>query len=161
MGLVIVVLVARFGGYDALPDPLGWLLVLWGVRRLPDPTLLVTLAGAALVVACAVWFPATQGVLDRSDPSLRWAVNLPQVFFCVMLCHRLAALASGVGDVKGAAWQRTTMVLNAVLAIAPVVAFASGSDYLLPTIYAAAAGVVVLLIVLLFAHSSRSWAPDS
>ncbi len=28
-GLLIVVLVARFGGYDALADPLGWLLVLW------------------------------------------------------------------------------------------------------------------------------------
>ena len=34
MGLVIVVLVARYGEYDALADPLGWLLVLWGVRRM-------------------------------------------------------------------------------------------------------------------------------
>jgi len=161
MGLVIVVLVARLGGYDALPDPLGWLLVLWGVRRLSDPTLLLTLAGAALLVACVVWFPATQDALDSSDPSLRWAVNLPQVIFSVMLCHRLAALAAGAGDVKAAAWQRTTMVLNAVLAAAPVLAFASGSDQLLPAIYAAAAAVVLLLIVLLFAHADRPWAPDS
>ena len=159
MGLVIVVLVARFRGYDALADPLGWLLVLWGVRRLADPTLLLTLAGAGLVVACAVWFPATQGVLERSEPSLRWAVNLPQVIFCVMLCHRLAALAAAFGEVKAAAWQRTTMALNTVLAIAAVLAFASESDHLLPAIYAAAAGVVVLLIVLLCAPAGRSWAP--
>ena len=93
LGLVIVVLVARFGGYDALPDPIGWLVVLWGVRRLPDPALLLTLAGAALVVACAVWLPTTQDVLDRGDTSLRWAINLPQVIFCVALCHQLSALA--------------------------------------------------------------------
>ncbi|MCW2834440.1 MAG: hypothetical protein JWN68_2393 [Nocardioides sp.] len=161
MGLVIVVLVARFDGYDALPDPLGWLLVLWGVRRLLDPTPLLTLAGAALVVACVVWFPATQEALDRSEPSLRWAVNLPQVLFCVVLCHRLAALAQAARDAKAAAWLRTTMVLNAVLAAAPVLAFALGSDDLLPAIYAGAAAVVLLLIVLLFAHADRRWAPDA
>lgn len=115
MGLVIVVLVARFGGYDALPDPLGWLLVLWGVRRLPDPALLL----------------------------------------------RLAALAAGSGDVKAAAWQRTTMVLNAVLAVLPVLVFASGSEQHLSTIYAAAAAVVILLIVLLFIQADRPWAPDT
>ena len=35
MGLVIIALRAEFGGYDALADPLGWLLVLLGVRTLP------------------------------------------------------------------------------------------------------------------------------
>ena len=119
LGLVIVVLVARFGGYDALPDPIGWLVVLWGVRRLPDPALLLTLAGAALVVACAVWLPTTQDVLDRGYTSLRWAINLPQVIFCVALCHQLSALARRSGDTRAAAWQRTTMMFNAVLAPAP------------------------------------------
>ena len=34
MGLVIVVLVARLdSGHDALADPVGWLLVVWGVCR--------------------------------------------------------------------------------------------------------------------------------
>ena len=40
MGLVIVFLAARFGGYDALPDPVGWGLVVAGLlplrRRLPS-----------------------------------------------------------------------------------------------------------------------------
>ncbi|HXH81048.1 hypothetical protein [Nocardioides sp.] len=159
MGLVVVVLVARYDGYDALADPLGWLLVLWGVRRLADPTLLLGLAGAALVVACAVWLPSTQDALDRSDPSLWWAATLPQVIFCVLLCHRLAALAQGARDAKAAAWLRTTMVLNVVLAVTPVLAFASGSDDLLPAVYAAAVAVVLLLIVLLFAYANRPWVP--
>ena len=33
MGLVIVALHAEFGGFDALPDPLGWVLVLLGRPR--------------------------------------------------------------------------------------------------------------------------------
>ena len=79
MGLVIVVLVARFDGYDALADPVGWLLVIWGVRRLADRATLLALALTALLVAGVVCLPATQDLLDRNDPSLRWAVNLPQV----------------------------------------------------------------------------------
>ena len=35
IGLVIIALRAEFGGYDALVDPVGWLLVLLGVRTLP------------------------------------------------------------------------------------------------------------------------------
>ena len=35
IGLVIIALRAEFGGYDALADPVGWLLVLLGVRSLP------------------------------------------------------------------------------------------------------------------------------
>lgn len=161
MGLVIVVLVARFAGFDALPDPLGWLLVLWGVRRLPDPSVLVPLAVVAFVVACAVWFPSNQEVLAHSDPSLQWVANLPQVAFCVLLCRSLAALAVSAGDTGSAAWLRTTMVLNLALAIAPVLAFASDSVDLLPALEAAAAGVVLLLIVVLFACGSRPWARGS
>lgn len=158
MGLLIVVLVARFGGYDALPDPVGWLLVLWGVRRTADRTALLTLATAALLVACAVWFPATQELLDRSDPSLRWAINLPQVLFCVVLCRQLAGLAGAASDTGARAWLRTAMLLNGGLAIAPVLVFAASADDLMPSVHAAAGVVVLLLIVLLFACARRPWA---
>ena len=161
MGLVIVVLVARFDGYDALADPVGWLLVIWGVRRMADPAALLTLALAALLVACTVWFPATQDLLDRSDPSLRWAINLPQVLFCVLLSRQLADLAGDAGDRRARAWLRTTMLLNVVLAVAPVLVFAASADDVMTSVHAAAAGVVLLLIVLLFAHSGRPWAPAS
>lgn len=161
MGLVIVVLVADQGGYDLLADPVGWLLVVLGVRRLPDPTTLLALAVAAGVVACALWLPATQDLLERSDPSLQWAVNLPQVVFCVALCHRLAGLATAAGDARAAAWLRTAMVLNVLLALAPVVVFAAGAEDLLSGLYAAAGAVLVLLIVLLFGLSGRSWADAS
>jgi hypothetical protein len=76
MGLVIVVLSARFGGYDALPDPVGWLLTFLGVRALPDDlphrTNLLGLAALAGVVATIVWFPAVTGDLYDADASLAW-----------------------------------------------------------------------------------------
>ena len=161
MGLVIVVLVARFDAYDALADPVGWLLVIWGVRRMADGSALLALALAALLVAGVVWFPATQDLLDRSDPSLRWAVNLPQVLFCVVLCRRLADLAGGGGDQRARAWWRTAMLLNVMLAVAPVLVFAASADDVLASVHAAAGVVVLLLIVLLFAHARRPWAPRS
>jgi len=161
MGLVIVVLVARFDGYDALADPVGWLLVVWGVRRMADSSTLLTLALGALLMAGAVWFPATQDLLDRSDPSLRWAINLPQVLFCVLLCRQLGGDAGSAGDHRARAWLRTAMLCNVVLAVAPVLVFAASADDLMTSVHAAAAGVVLLLIVLLFAYAGRPWAPDS
>lgn len=161
MGLVIVVLVAKLGGYDALADPLGWLLVLWGVRRMADRAALGMLALGALLVACVVWFPATQELLEDSDPSLRWAINLPQVLFCVLLCRQLSELAGDADDKRARAWLRTTMLFNVLLAVAPVLVLAASADDLLGSVYAAAGGVVLLLIVLLFTYSNRPWAPGS
>lgn len=161
MGLVIVVLVARFAGYDALADPVGWLLVMWGVRRMADHATVLALAIGALLVACVVWFPATQDLLEDSDPSLRWAVNLPQVLFCVLLCRQLSELAGAASDQRARAWLRTTMVLNGVLAVAPVLVFAADADDLMASVYAAAGVVVLLQIVLLFIYANRPWAPGS
>ncbi|QIK74949.1 hypothetical protein [Nocardioides piscis] len=158
MGLVIVVLVARFdSGHDALADPVGWLLVVWGVRRLHDRTLVLALAVVALLFSCVLWLPWTLEALERNDPSLRWAVNLPQVIFCIALCHHLAGLASASGDRSASAWLRTTMVLNVVLAVAPVLVFAAGADEAMTQVYAGAGGVLLLLIVLLFGYARRPW----
>lgn len=159
MGLLIVVLVARYGEYDALADPLGWLLVLLGVRRMADRATLLPLAVVALLVAGAVWLPTTQDLLESSDASLRWALNLPQVLFCVALCRHLAGLADGADDRRARAWLRTALVFNVVLAVAPVLVFAASADDLLGSVYAAAGGVVLLLIVLLFTYAHRPWAP--
>ncbi len=161
MGLLIVVLVAKVAGYDALADPVGWLLVLWGVRRIADHSAIQALAVGALLVACVVWLPATQELLEDSDPSLRWAVNLPQVLFFVLLCRQLSELAGASGDQRARAWLRTAMVLNAVLAVAPVLVFAADADDLMVSVYAAAGVVVLLQIVLLFTYAKRPWAPDS
>ncbi len=63
LGLVLVVLDASVGdpGLDLVPDPLGWVLVLLGVRRLParigHRSLLQGVAAVAGLVSLVLWVP--------------------------------------------------------------------------------------------------------
>lgn len=159
MGLLVVALTARVHGYDALPDAVGWVLVLLGIRRLRLSPVLGALALAALAVSVVVWWPPVQDALDDLHPSLWWAANLPQLATCALLCRELATRADAAGDRRATAWLRTTTVLVGVSALAPVLAFsADASDDALAAVYAGAAGVVLLLIVLLFSYAARPWA---
>jgi hypothetical protein len=161
MGLVVVVLSARFGGYDALPDAAGWLLAFLGVRALPDDlphrTNLLTLAAVAGAVATVVWFPAVTDDLYDADPSLAWAANLPQLAFSALLCHVLAARAAAAGDVKAARWLGLTRSGFFVVALLPVLVFGAGLESFELTSYLAATLVALMLIWLLFAYASRPW----
>lgn len=174
MGLVIVVLVARFHGYDALPDPVGWLLVLLGVRALPPAVphrdSLLWLAGLAGAVSVVVWFPAVTDALYDADASLAWAANLPEVLFGALLCHALAATAdeaatgsagadrAAAADPKAARWLRLTRTGMLVVAVLPVLVFGAGLTAFETTSYVAAGLMAVLLICLLFTYAGRSWA---
>jgi len=102
MGLVIVVVSARFAGYDALPDPVGWALVVAGMlplrTGLPLGGWALALAVTAGLVAVPLWFPA---VADRVAPSGQWGASLPQSLFCIVLCTGLAQVADRAGDGAG------------------------------------------------------------
>jgi len=162
MGLVIVVLVARFHGYDALPDPVGWLLVLLGVRALPAAVPhrdgLLGLGALAGLVAAVVWFPPVTEALYDADASLAWAANLPETLFAALLCHALAAVADPAGDVKAARWLRLGRTGMLVVAVLPVLVFGAGLGSFEVTSYVAAGLALVLLICLLFTYAGRPWA---
>lgn len=104
MGLVIVFIPATFeiGGHawDALPDPLGWLLVVSGVRAL-DPALATGpvrwLSVAALLVSVPLWFPQFVDVLPHVagedggvEPSVQWAFFVPQALFSLLLARAIS-----------------------------------------------------------------------
>ena len=162
MGLVIVVMVARFHGYDALPDPLGWVLVLLGVRALPTQvshrTSLLALAVLAGVVSAVLWFPGVTDALYDTDASLAWAANLPQLLFAALLCHALAAVAQGAGDARATRWLGLTRTGMLVVAALPIAVFGAGVTSFASTSVVAAGLMAVLLIWLLFAYSGRPWA---
>lgn len=161
MGLVIVALSARFGGYDALADPVGWLLVLLGLRRMPAlPRLrdVLVLAGLALAVSCVVWWPATSAWLDDQHPSLRWALTLPQLGAQLLLAHALASAARTTGDDAAARWLRLVPGAVVVVGLLPVLVFATGSDRLEAWSYVAAALVAIWVVWLLFSYAARPWA---
>lgn len=161
MGLVVVVISARFGAYDALADPAGWLIVLLGLHRLPglpDRRTVLGLALAALVVSAVVWWPATQTWLDGEDPSLRWALALPQLGFQAMVCRGLAAMAADAGDPRARRWLTTAWVTVAIMAALPPVAIALQSAAVESTTLVAAGLASILVIWLLFTYGARPWA---
>lgn len=164
MGLVIIALTAPVHGYDLLPDPVGWLLVLAGLRALPLPQrrTLLGFAGVALVVSCVLWVPSVPARLDDADPALTWAANLPQLVTTILIAHALAQQALLAGDRRARRWLRTSRDVLVLVTVLPVVVFGGGLDSLVGATYAAATLALLLLIWLLFAYSSRPWAarPD-
>lgn len=161
MGLVIVLLSARFGSYDALADPIGWMVALLGLRGLadlPDRRLVTGLAVAALVVSAVLWWPATQAWLDGEDPSLRWALALPQLGFQATVCRGLARRAAAASEPTAARWLTTAWSAVALMAVLPLVAIALRSAAVESTTNVAAALASILVVWLLFAYGSRPWA---
>lgn len=162
MGLVIVALVVRLDGYDVLADPLGWLLVLAGVRRLPpDLPRLGTVRGLAVlaaVVSVPLWFPGVVGALEDADESLLWAATLPQLAFVATLTGGLARTAGERDDRPAATWLRTASTLTVVAALVPAVVYGAGQATLLVPTLVLATFVLVLVICLLFTYAARPWA---
>ncbi|GAA1124972.1 hypothetical protein [Nocardioides aquiterrae] len=158
MGFVIIAISARSHGYDLLPDPVGWLLVLQGLGALPDPLphrpTLRTLGFVALLMSIVLWFPALADGLENTDESLLWAANLPQLAFVALLCRALAELADG----SAARWLTTASTLTVVAALLPVVVLGAGASGLLAVMVVGSAAVLVLVIVLLFRYAARPWA---
>lgn len=162
MGLLIVALRAPFGGYDALADPVGWGLVLVGLRRLPGDLwqrgLLTGLAVAAALVSLPLWVPDVVAGLEHTHDSLLWAVNLPQLGFTAVLARGLG-LRARVADVGSSArWLQLAWLGFVVAAVLPVLVFGAGVGSLEVASYVGGAAVLLVFIWLLFAYSARPWA---
>jgi hypothetical protein len=161
MGLVVIAIVARAGGgYDVLPDPVGWLLVLQGLARLPASlphrSALRSLGVLALLMSVVLWFPDLSRGLERTDESLLWAANLPQLAFVALLCRALSRAA--VTEPGRSHWLHTAAALTVAAALLPVVVLGAEETALLDVMVVGASLVLLLVIVLLFRYSSRPWA---
>jgi hypothetical protein len=167
MGLVLVVLDAPIGGpgYDVLPNPLGWLLVMVGVRQLPDRIghrrLLLGLAVVAGLVSVALWLPGAARELQALDASLRWALDLPPPVFVLVLALALGAAADRAGDAPARAWWRVVLAGAVLTALLPPVVYGAGATSLAAVAVAVAIGTQVTCLVLCFAHSARPWVHDA
>ncbi len=103
MGMVIIIGSAYFPAnpspswerYDALPDPLGWVLVLLGVfalARIEDTFDSVRwLAVLAAIVSVPMWLPQVRHQLDGSG---EWFASLPQLVFCLFLAREIGLLGA-------------------------------------------------------------------
>ncbi len=142
--------------------PLGWLLVLLGVRSLPadleSRRTLVGLAALAGAVSIPLWIPDVSDALYDTDPALLWAVNLPQLGFGGLLAHVLARRAADAEDTSAATWLRVTVTGFAVVALLPILVWGVGVGALAVPAYVGATLVLLALIWMLFSWSSRAWA---
>jgi hypothetical protein len=162
MGVVVLLLVVPAGGFDLLADPLGWLLVLLGVRDLPRETPLWGALRATTVVAALasvpLWVPAVIEALEDADESLAWAANLPRLAFFVVLGLALAGAATAAGDRVAATCWRLVAAGGVVVVLLPALVFGGGLDQLDDAAGAAVALVPTVVVVLGFWHAGRRWA---
>ncbi len=140
MGLVIVVGRALFPPnpspdwqvYDALPDPIGWLLVISGVRAL----------GAHLDVDV-----------------VRWFASLPQLAFCLVLALMVGRAGADREPPDDYVAKRFGLLVwgFALLAVLPVVALGGEVTRLENPTQLASVLVNLALIYLLFRVHRREW----
>jgi hypothetical protein len=151
MGLVIVLVDAFFGGYDAVPDPVGWGMVIAGLLplrpRLESGSGLVMLAGLCLLVSVVTYPPAVTDLLDESGG---WALSLPQIAFSFLLSTDLARLVDRLSSRF-----LTLRWLFLALAAGPVLVFGGDVEALRSPIALLGVGANLYLVYLLFRASPR------
>lgn len=150
MGLVIVLVDAFFAGYDAVPDPVGWVMVLAGLLplrgRLDGGSGLSMVAGLCLLVSVATYPPQVSSLLDQSGG---WALSLPQLAFSFMLCSALAPVSESLaGRFAVLRW------VFVAVAAGPVLVFGGGVEALRSPIALLVVGANIYLVYLLFRASA-------
>lgn len=156
MGLVIVLVDPVIGGYDALPDVLGWLLALFGVLALRGRLSTSALLPLALL-AGLVAVPGIRPDLFAGLPeSAGWALSLPQIGFSYVLCHELVRHTGPPleGRFRVLRW------VFVVVGVGPVLVYGGGLDALLVPLALLAVGAGLYLVYLLFRASLEVTAPD-
>jgi hypothetical protein len=177
MGLVIVLLPAYFPAhphpewkvYDALPDPLGWLLVVagvWALARSSDLELTTVkwLAVVALLVSVPLWFPQLNHLLvPKYNPdaqvSFQWFLSLPQSLFGLVLARTIGRR----GELER---PRDTYVAGrfgvltwgyVALVVLPIVAYGGGVDGLVNPTLVLIGLVNIAMIFYLFMTNRRTF----
>lgn len=149
MGLVIVLVDALFAGYDAVPDPIGWILVIAGVLSLraaiEGGASLVWLAAVSLLASVATYPPQVSASLDETAG---WLLSLPQLAFTYALC---GALVPVTGDLEGRF--RVLRWLFVVAAIGPVMVLSGAAEALRDPLAFVVVAADIYLVYLLFRAS--------
>jgi len=149
MGLLVIIVTASFGGWDGLPNPLGWVLVLLGVRAarssLPSSTALAVLGLMALLISAISYPPDVTADLD---PSAAWLLDLPQVAFEVVLCSAVGSVLAPKGRVF-----RLLMWVLVLVGVGPAIAIGTDDPGIADAVDGAFALSQIALVWMLFSVS--------
>jgi hypothetical protein len=160
LALLILVLRSDFRGYDALPDPLAWLLIAVACSAFPEDvprrSTLVASAVLAMFASIASWPTSWHEKVVDLDPALAWTVALPSLVWSVLFCLAVAHLAQ---PQLSAHIMWTYVGYGFVAAIfLPVIVFGGGVDSLEGTYAAIIVLAQVALFVLALMHAWKPWA---
>lgn len=150
MGLVLTLVDPILGGFDAVPDVLGWVLVLLGLRGLRDRITVGTLVGLAVVSALVSLATVRPELVADLPESTGWLLSLPQIVFSLLLCLELA----GADVTRARAFRRLAWAFG-LAAAGPVVLYGGGVDVLLVPLALLVVVANVSLVYLLFRTSGE------
>jgi hypothetical protein len=168
MGMVIVIGFAMFPAhptpdwsqYDALPDPVGWVLVLLGVFALTRADSAFEssrwLAGLAAVVSVPMWFPQLHHQLDDSG---LWFASLPQIAFCLLLAREIGVAGAGQSPPDAYVAKRFGLLVwgFALIGVLPVLALGGHLDQLKDPTEMLSWLVSLAFVYFLFRVHRREW----
>ncbi|MET0997994.1 MAG: hypothetical protein ABWX73_04685 [Marmoricola sp.] len=168
MGMVIIIGSAYFPAdpspswerYDALPDPLGWVLVLLGVfalARTDDAFDSVRwLAVLAAVVSVPMWLPQVHHQLDASG---EWFASLPQLVFCLFLAREIGLLGASQSPRDLYVAKRFGLLVwgFALAGVLPVLAIGGNVSQLESPTLVLSSLVSVAFVYFLFRVHRREW----
>lgn len=177
LGLILVVVPADFPAhphpawnyYDALPPPLGWLLILSGVLRLArrtdlDLRLARPAAAVALLVSVPMWFPQINHyVVPQYNPgvsqSWQWLAALPSWVFGYGLSKAIgdAAIGREPRERGIAGWFGILRWGFVAAAVLPAVVYGANATSLEHTMKLIIGLVEIGLIVAAFTYHRREW----
>lgn len=164
LGLVVIALYAQQGDYDLLPDPAGWALVLVGLKvltdrvDLPRSPVLWLLGVLALAASAALTAPPVREWFEDAEPALGWAIDVPALGFCAVLCHSLTSGARAAKEVGAYGWLQWTAIGFVASVLAPIVVIGGDVEALRGPAELVAGLAQLSLFVLCLAYGGRTWA---
>lgn len=164
LGLVVIALYAKAGDFDLLPDPFGWALVLVGLNVLTRRVALrfeglLWVAGLlALTASVALTVPAVRDWFEDAEPALGWAVDVPALGFCALLCAALATAARSAQATAAYAWFQWTSIGFGISVLAPVVVIGGDVEGLRGPAELVTGLAQLSLFALCLTYGGREWA---
>jgi hypothetical protein len=160
LALVIIVVRADFHGYDALPDPLAWLLIAVAGAAFPEDLprrgALIASALLAMCASVASWPARWNDEIVDLDPALTWAIALPSLAWSALFCLAVAHLARPQLSAH-LMWKYVAGGFMAAIVL-PVIVYGGGIDALEGTYAAIIVLSQVALVALALMHAWKPWA---
>lgn len=155
MGLVLTIADADLGGYDAVPDVLGWVLVVLGLRGLRGVMTVATLLPLAVLAGLVSLVLLRFEWVAALPESSGWMLSLAQLAFSVVLCAEVARV---VGPSAARRFRFLRWVFVAAAA-GGVLLYGGGVDALLIPLAVLTVAANVYLVYLLFRASTEVHGP--